>query len=98
MEDKLNMTIQVLKNNSKVLGELTDFYSSLELPDRIKNNCQRETAKFLKRVTDSIGDLEMHRSRAETLLRLLADRKMLVSAFILPSCKHLKHALIFTRP
>jgi hypothetical protein len=83
MEDKLNGAIQVLINNTKVLQELEDFYNSLielpHFPSKMKTACQPYTETFLKRVKNSVTDLQMHRSRAETLLRLLADRKTLVS-------------------
>ena len=84
LEDKLNETSLVLISNTKVLQELKTLYQSFahldEFPETIKTKCQRDISKFSKRITNSISDLQMHQSRAGTLLRLLADRKTLVSA------------------
>ena len=83
LEDKLNETSLVLISNTKVLQELKSLYESLghleEFPEEIKTKCQRDISKFSKRITNFISDLQMHQSRAGTLLRLLADRKTLVS-------------------
>jgi hypothetical protein len=83
LEDKLNETSLVLISNTKVLQELKTLYESLahleEFPEEIKTKCQRDISKFSKRITNFISDLQMHQSRAGTLLRLLADRKTLVS-------------------
>jgi hypothetical protein len=90
VEDKVNQTVQVLINNTRILDELRDFYESLidlqEFPDEIKTNCQQDIAKFSKRVRNIMNDLQMHKSRAETLLRLLANRKTLVCFHIQYKC------------
>lgn len=82
MEDKLNMTVQVLISNTKILQELKDFYENLmelpEFPNEIKTTCHRDMARFSERIINMMKDLQMHKSRADTLLRLLADRKTLV--------------------
>lgn len=82
LEDKLNETSLVLISNTKVLQELKTLYVSLttleEFPEEIKTKCQRDISKFSKRITNFISDLQMHQSRAATLLRLLADRKTLL--------------------
>jgi hypothetical protein len=81
-EDKINEAIQVLSSNANILGGLKEFYESTmenpDLPQEIATACGRDVAKFSKRVTSVINDLHMHKSQAETLLRLLADRKMLL--------------------
>lgn len=85
IEDKLNTTVQVLIDNTKALQELKDFYGSLielpEFPNEIRISCQRPMARFSKRLTNIMNDLQMHKSRTETLLRLVADRKTLVCIY-----------------
>lgn len=87
LEDKVNEIDQVLIANTKILQDLEAFYRSLitlqEFPKEIKTNCQRDIAKFSKRITNIISDLQMHKSRAETLLRLLDHRKQLVCFYTL---------------
>ena len=87
LEDKVNEIDQVLIANIKILQDLEAFYKSLftlqEFPKEIRTNCQRDIAKFSKRITYIISDLQMHKYRAETLLRLLDHRKQLVCFFTL---------------
>jgi hypothetical protein len=82
LEDKVNEAIQVFKANSNILKEIRSFYGSTlqngDLPKELLANCSRELARFERRITGIINDTLMHQSRAETLLRLLADRKSLV--------------------
>jgi len=83
LEDKLNEASLVLISNTKILQELKNLYVNLatleEFPEEIRTKCQRDISKFSKRIINFISDLQMHQSRAGTLLRLLADRKTLVS-------------------
>jgi hypothetical protein len=82
-EDKTNEVHLILGSNIKVLGELKDHYQyvtqSEHFPEALIRDCRPDLERFEKRITSVINDLEMQQSRATTLLRLLADRKSLVS-------------------
>jgi hypothetical protein len=83
IEEKANEARLILKVNEKVIDELKLHYrSSLDseyCPEVMSRNCKLDFAKFSKRVISIQNDLRVQQSRAESLLRLLADRKSLVS-------------------
>jgi hypothetical protein len=82
-EDKANEVQLILGSNIEVLNGLRHHYQSLvqseHCPDELIRNCKPDLERFEKRITGVISDLEMQKSRTNTLLRLLADRKSLVS-------------------
>lgn len=83
IEEKANEALLVLKSNSNILIELKQHYASLDncddLPVGLRHDCRGFIARFQKRVTSIENDMRMHQSRIETLLRLLENRKNLVS-------------------
>jgi hypothetical protein len=89
-EDKANEVHLILDSNIKVLSELKDHYQhvaqSEHCPEALIQDCKPDLERFEKRIISVINDLEMQQSRATTLLRLLADRKTLVS-------RHRQHSL-----
>jgi len=84
IEEKANTTLLVLKLNTQVLKSLIQNYESLlqleDFPILLKESCQREVAQFARRVSNIVNDLQIQKSRVETLIRLLSDRKALVSS------------------
>ena len=82
IQEKVNETMLILKLNVDVLIGLRQHYHSTSesdgWPRELNLKCKREIFRFEKRVLAVENDLRMQHSRAETLLRLLADRKSLV--------------------
>jgi hypothetical protein len=82
IEEKANEALLVLKANISVLSELDQCYRSVinsgDSPEEIASNCETDMTRFESRIASVINDLRMQQSRAETLLRLLADRKSLL--------------------
>lgn len=82
IEDCVNNCVLVLKLNINVVTQLKDYYLSLmrsdELPQEIRQKCTREVTRFERRIDAIVRDFQLQITRAEGLLRLLADRKALV--------------------
>lgn len=83
IEEKANETLLVLKANTNVIAELKEHYLSLLDPEvgpssDWQGRWKVHISRFERRVAAVENDLQMQQSRAETLLRLLADRKSLV--------------------
>ena len=86
IEEKADEAILVLHTNINVLTELKQHYNVLkdsdEWPEELRSSCKADIARFDRRVTNVENDLGKQKLRAETLVRLLANRKSLVkSAF-----------------
>jgi hypothetical protein len=83
LEEKANEIVLVLESNIKILLELrqhfTDIFASEDWPRALRENCFKDVIKFQKRTSDVISDLQMQLSRTQMLLRLLTERKNLVS-------------------
>jgi hypothetical protein len=83
LEEKANETILVLASNVDTLSKVKDYFRETfaceEFPLILKSACTRDLAKFEKTVGSIISDLQMQESRTKMLLRLLTDRKSLVS-------------------
>lgn len=85
-EESSNDTVLVLRLNLGVCKQISDFYNSIftdeELPSNITDNCQRNLLQFQRKIKSIESQLEAQILRVEALLRLIADRKQLVS----PKC------------
>ncbi|RDW74883.1 hypothetical protein BP6252_06025 [Coleophoma cylindrospora] len=81
-EEKINEAIFVLKANVDVVKELADNYRSLVTSvvslEYFEMDQRRATESFEKQVMTIIRDMQVQIARAETLIRLLADRKALL--------------------
>jgi hypothetical protein len=81
IEEKTNEVLLVLDSNVHIMTELKEYYQSVfgsnEWPKELAN-ASRDFMRFSKRIASIITELRMHRSRTETLLRLLSERKNLV--------------------
>lgn len=82
-EERANETVLVLKLNMSICKQVLEFYRSLfqnkELPEAILNECQGSMLRFERRIEGVQGHLDSQILRVKALLRLIADRKTLVS-------------------
>ena len=82
IEEAVNECVLVLRLNINVVTQLKDHYASLleddDLPQEIRTSCKKSANRFEGRINSIINDLHLQILRAEGLLRLLADRKILV--------------------
>jgi hypothetical protein len=83
LEDKCNEVLLVLDANISVLTEMTSFYKSVvssgNCPKEHKDKWSQEVLKFERKIQSIISEIRMQITITKTLLRLLADRKNLVS-------------------
>ncbi|KAF2735006.1 hypothetical protein EJ04DRAFT_576404 [Polyplosphaeria fusca] len=83
LEEKAQETVLVLGLNVEVLKELSQHYQYLKFypafPADILSGCEADLARFDRRVSNIVKDLQMLQTRTETLLRLLANRKGLLN-------------------
>lgn len=83
IEETVNECVLVLRLNINVVTQLKDHYASLmnddDVPEEIRTCCKKPATRFEGRMDSIIKDLHLQILRAEGLLRLLADRKVLVN-------------------
>ena len=83
IEENINEAKLMLKLNESVFTELAGYYNSIvnepQWPDSASAGCKIAAMRFTKRIESFSNILKMQQMRIETLLRLLADRKSLVS-------------------
>jgi hypothetical protein len=84
LEDKCNEVLLVLDANTSVLTEITSFYKSIisseNCPKEHKEKWGRDVLAFDRKIEGIICEIRMQSTITKTLLRLLADRKSLVSS------------------
>lgn len=82
IEEKMGEVLLVLDSNTHVLTEMNGYYDSVvkldEWPEELADACKLDVARFSKRIVSTTKELHMHHARAETMLRLLKERKTLV--------------------
>ncbi|KAL0253079.1 hypothetical protein SLS55_010529 [Diplodia seriata] len=82
LEEKTNGAILVININLSVISEMKKFYQELlradESSDELSMNCVDDVERFLRRASSAENDLRLQKSRAESLVRVLADRKNLL--------------------
>jgi hypothetical protein len=92
IEEKANEVLLVLDSNIHIMDELKEYYQSVvssnEWPKQLVN-ASRDFTRFSRRIASIITELRLHRSRTETLLRLLSERKNLVGITNLYFCVYL---------
>ena len=77
----------ILEANTKILTSLSEFYQRL-LQNRdfpLKSSCSDDVASFVTLVNDLVNDAKMQISRVRLLIRIIVDRKSLMSAPVLRS-------------
>ena len=81
--EKANETILVVKQNTIVLAQLKEYYRSIsrrkDFPKDLAESCKDAIDDFELRIEGLQDDMQTQILRLETLLRLLEDRKTLVS-------------------
>ena len=86
IEEKAHEASLILKLNVSVIGQLRQYYDAIikskHFPQQIVQLCQDDLDQFRLRIDGVLNDLHIHLLRLETLLRLLADRKTLVSQVV----------------
>lgn len=84
IEERANSALLVLRTNADTLGQLKEFYTSLDQfegwPHDLNEQYRGQTTHFASRVSNVEYDLRLQQARLETLTRLLADRKALLYA------------------
>lgn len=82
-EESANETVLVLKLNVSICKQVAEFYRSLfenkELPPTTLDKCRESMLRFERRMRGVISHMDSQILRVEGLLRLIADRKTLVS-------------------
>lgn len=83
LEEKANETLLVVEMNCNILQELSEYYTDLHhrsiWPDNFEDETGEALTQFQRAISSSISDLKMQRSRLETLIHMLGNRKDLVS-------------------
>ena len=86
IEEKAHGALLILKLNISIIRQLKQYYDttikSKHFPQEVVQLCQDDLEQFELRVNGILNDLQMQILRLETLLRLLGDRKTLVSQII----------------
>ena len=92
IEEKANETRLVLSLNINVLTALRRSYENVlqssDFPKTLRKGCRTQIANFFTVINNTINDLDVQKSRVETLIRLLGDRKTLVSTHNRMPTKH----------
>jgi hypothetical protein len=82
IEDKANEMLLILEANIKVVTDIKAHYQKIlnseSCPAELKDGCKAGFSHFEKRINNIVSDLEIQRASAQTLLRLLENRKSLV--------------------
>ncbi|KAK5121453.1 hypothetical protein LTR85_005286 [Meristemomyces frigidus] len=82
VEEKAAEVLLVLKANSNIITQLRDAYSSFTDSDEFckttKGECRTELREFATSTNGLVAALAMQQSRAESLVRLVAERKSLL--------------------
>ena len=79
LEEKATETRLVLKTNMDVLTALKDCYARFQKSESWPDELNGRLVRFETRVSSAISEIGMEKSRLETLVRHISDRKTLVS-------------------
>lgn len=87
-EDKTNEVIMVLEANIDIMMALCRFYHGLrnnkDVPQSLKDGCNLDTMAFAAQIKDMVSDFKMQIALAKLLVKIITDRKEMVS-HILPT-------------
>jgi hypothetical protein len=83
LEEKANESLLVIRMNVNILQELSEYYTDLghrEIwPANFRDETMEVLCQFQSLVSSAISDFKINQSRLETLIRMLGNRKNLVS-------------------
>ncbi|KAK0102818.1 hypothetical protein ONS96_005453 [Cadophora gregata f. sp. sojae] len=86
IEDKTNEVLLIIEANIKIVKNIRKHYQTVlasdECPSELKSETRVKISYFEKRIANIIGDLEIQHSSAQTLLRLLENRKSILSGLL----------------
>ncbi|KNG49609.1 mitosis inhibitor protein kinase swe1 [Stemphylium lycopersici] len=86
IEEKAQESLLVLNQNTEVLEELKQYYADMvqhpSFPSDLRTECSSELVRFNRAIEGVEKDLRMLRSRTETLVHLLGNRKDLLSGML----------------
>ena len=86
IEEKAHEALLILKLNISIIRQLKQYYDTIikskNFTQEVVQLCQDDLEQFELRVNGVLKDLQRQILRLETLLRLLGDRKTLVSQII----------------
>jgi len=82
-QDRANEADLMLESNIEVLDAIKSFYTGLsehpDFPDLLKSGCADSLKEFLEALEDFRGELHAQSRRAKFLVKIIADRKVLIS-------------------
>ncbi|KAI9671709.1 MAG: hypothetical protein M1831_003237 [Alyxoria varia] len=83
IETNVNQAHLELAADIEVLLSIKKHYSELwgceSLPKHLQDNCKTGFRRFQSRLDSTVESLKMHRSRMDSILQLIADRKSLLN-------------------
>ena len=86
IEEHANEALLVITLNNRILSALVQHYTavmkSTSCPSDLRKNCGNDFRRFTSRISDISAEIQIQKTRVETLLRLLADRKALVFVYL----------------
>ena len=86
IEEKIHETLLILRLNISIMQQIKQYYDTVtkshHFPRDVFQLCQDDINHFELRINGIVNNLQMQILRLETLLRLLGDRKNLVSQII----------------
>ncbi|KAL8831871.1 MAG: hypothetical protein Q9191_000623 [Dirinaria sp. TL-2023a] len=86
IEEKAHEALLAMRLNTGVIRQLKEHYNTIvklrRFPQDIHQLCQDDLEQFELRINDILGGLEMQIIRLESLIRLLQDRKTLVTSIV----------------
>ncbi|KAI1623065.1 hypothetical protein EDD37DRAFT_455481 [Exophiala viscosa] len=86
VEERTNAALLILRTQISVMTGLLEHYGTIlhskDAPKDMAKNCEAALTKFQISITGAVSEMQLHQSRLETLSRLLAERKTLMSSII----------------
>lgn len=83
IEEHANGALLVITLNCSILNALVEHYTAVmtsdACPPELRTKCAKDFGRFVSRISHICADMQMQKARLEFLLRLLTDRKALVS-------------------
>lgn len=83
IEEKTIEALLVLESNASIITRMREYYESVtqssDWPIALKQGCKQDFARFQSELIRAERDMTLHQQRAKTLLRILENRKSMVS-------------------
>ena len=86
LETKANETVLVIKSNIGIIAHLSQFYQDIgksrHLDHTFRSDIQDSLCEFIRRLAELQSELENHRDRMQTIVKLVTDRKNLLYSLV----------------